>query len=101
MGWSRLDLGVGIVALAGLDHFWDDINDLVDVVELEPQTIWETDPSGDGRLSEHDVSYFESLRRPVLSHGVGLPVGGTVAQDISGIRLAGCRTAVRRVLERP
>ena len=35
---ARLDLGVGIVALGGLDLFWPDIADLVDVVEVEPQT---------------------------------------------------------------
>ena len=40
MTWLRLDLGVGIVVSAGLDLLWDDIRHLVDVVEVEPQTMW-------------------------------------------------------------
>ena len=40
MAWSRLELGVGLVALGGIDLIWPEIADLVDVVEVEPQTIW-------------------------------------------------------------
>jgi len=37
--WARLELGVGLVALGGVDLLWPEIADLVDVIEVEPQTI--------------------------------------------------------------
>ena len=49
--WSRLDLGVGLVATGGVDHIWSAIADLVDVVEVEPQTLWDH-TAGEGRLLE-------------------------------------------------
>ena len=32
MEWSRLDLGVGVIALGSLDQLWSGIEELVDVV---------------------------------------------------------------------
>jgi uncharacterized protein (UPF0276 family) len=86
--WSRFDLGVGIIALPGIDLIWDEIEELVDVIEVEPQTIWETLPSGGWKLSEASRQYVTELGRPILSHGVGFPVGGTVAPDPYGVALA-------------
>jgi len=37
--WARLDLGVGIIALGSLDQVWSGIEDLVDVVEVEPRPV--------------------------------------------------------------
>jgi hypothetical protein len=50
--WSRLDLGVGLVAAAGADLLWPGVADLVDVVEIEPQTMWLPLPGGGWQLSE-------------------------------------------------
>jgi uncharacterized protein len=88
MEWSRLDLGVGLVALAGTDLFWDDIADLVGVVEVEPQTTWQALPGGGWAIDPAASAFFKAVDRPVLSHGVGFAVGGTVAPDPEGVRCA-------------
>jgi uncharacterized protein (UPF0276 family) len=90
--WSRLDLGVGLIATGGVDLLWPDIEDVVDVVEVEPQTLWDHS-SGDGRhLERRALGWLRSLGRPLLSHGVGFPVGGTFPPDPDGVR-ASARSA--------
>ena len=86
--WSRLDLGVGLIAAGGVDLLWPDIADVVDVVEVEPQTLWDH-TRGDGRrLERRALGWLRSLDRPLLSHGVGFPVGGTFPPDPDGVRAA-------------
>jgi uncharacterized protein (UPF0276 family) len=87
MDWSRLDLGVGIVAVPGIDSIWSDIVDLVEVVEVEPQTFWERRGGGGWQLSEPSYEWLDGLRRPVVCHGVGYPVGGSVRPDPDGVDL--------------
>ncbi len=90
--WSRLDLGVGLIAAGGVDLLWPDLGDLVDVVEVEPQTLWDH-TLGDGRqLEPRALGWLRSLERPLLSHGVGFPVGGIVPPDTEGVR-ASARSA--------
>jgi uncharacterized protein (UPF0276 family) len=85
MAWSRLDLGVGLIAVDGVDLLWPAIEDLVDVIEVEPQTLWDH-ADGDGqRIGGAALDWLRSRRRPLLSHGVGFPVGGTVAPEIAGV----------------
>lgn len=87
--WSRLDLGVGIIALGAFDHVWSGVEDLVEVVEVEPQTLWRS-RFGDGRVI--DPAALEWLRgcgRPLLAHGVGFPVGGTTPPDPEGVAASG------------
>lgn len=92
MAWSRLDLGVGIIAVEGVDVLWPAIVDLVDVVEVEPQTLWDHAEGGGQRIGRAALDWLRARRRPLLSHGVGFPVGGTVAPDIEGVR-ASARSA--------
>ena len=88
MSWSRLDLGVGIIALGSLDHLWPGVADLVDVVEVEPQTLW-LSGLGDGRyIPAEPLGWLRRCGRPLLAHGVGFPVGGTQAPDRDGVRAA-------------
>ncbi len=83
---ERLDLGVGIVALGGVDLLWPEIADLVDVVEVEPQTLWDEVP--DGWLpNDAATSWLRSIDRPLLAHGVGFPVGGQCPPDARGTTL--------------
>lgn len=86
MAWSRLDLGVGLIATEGVDLFWPAIDDLVDVLEVEPQTLWDHAESGGQRIGRAALDWLRSRRQPLLSHGVGFPVGGTVAPDADGVR---------------
>jgi uncharacterized protein (UPF0276 family) len=88
MNWSRLDLGVGIVAVPGIDLVWSEISDLVEVVEVEPQTFWERRAGGGWQLSEPSFEWLEALGLPTICHGVGYPVGGSVRPDPEGVDLA-------------
>jgi uncharacterized protein (UPF0276 family) len=88
MTWSRLDLGVGIIALGSLDQLWPGIEDLVDVVEVEPQTLWESRFGKGRRISAQPLSWLRTCGRPLLAHGVGFPVGGTTAPDDDGVQAA-------------
>ena len=86
MTWSRLDLGVGIVAAPGLDLLWDGISDLVDVIEVEPQTMWTARPGG-WDLTEPAYEWVAGTGRPTLAHGVAFPVGGCEPPDPAGVAL--------------
>ena len=88
MTWSRLDLGVGIVVSAGLDLLWDDIRHLVDVVEVEPQTMWTPRQDSGWDLVEEAFRWVENLRVPTIAHGVGFPVGGCEPPEPAGVALA-------------
>lgn len=81
----RLDLGVGLIALGAVDVVWPDIADLVDVVEVEPQTLWCGAQGERRRLACEPLAWLRGLDRPLLSHGVGFPVGGTTAPDADGV----------------
>jgi uncharacterized protein (UPF0276 family) len=88
MGWSRLDLGVGIIALGSLDHLWPGIADLVDVVEVEPQTLWLSGEGAGRHIPPEPLAWLQGCGRPLLAHGVGFPVGGTQAPARDGVRAA-------------
>lgn len=85
MSWMRFDLGVGVIALGSLDQLWDGIEDLVDVVEVEPQTLWETRFGGGKEISPEPLAWLRSCGRPLLAHGVGYPVGGMTAPNPEGV----------------
>jgi uncharacterized protein (UPF0276 family) len=85
MSWMRFDLGVGVIALGSLDQLWDGIEDLVDVVEVEPQTLWETRFGGGQVISPEPLAWLRSCGRPLLAHGVGYPVGGMTAPNPEGV----------------
>jgi len=88
VGWPRLELGVGLVALGGIDLIWPEIADLVDVIEVEPQTIWLPATTGGWELDPAALEWVQATGRSVLSHGVGFPVGGTVPPDLRGVQAA-------------
>lgn len=92
MTWSRLDLGVGLIAVEGIDLLWPAIQELVEVLEVEPQTLWDHTDGGGMRIGRAALDWLRTCRRPLLSHGVGYPVGGTVAPASDGVR-ASARSA--------
>ena len=59
MGWPRLELGVGVIALGSLDQLWSGVKDLVDVVEVEPQTLWRAGSAADGSCHPNRWPGFE------------------------------------------
>lgn len=88
MPWSRLDLGVGIIALGSLDHLWPGIADLVEVVEVEPQTLWVSGHGAGRHIPAEPLDWLRNCGRPLLAHGVGFPVGGTQAPDRDSVGAA-------------
>src|SRR5262245_39273225 len=56
---------------------------LVDVLELEPQTLWQR-ARGRGprfRLNRRALESIAELPQAKLAHGVGFPIGGSIAPD--------------------
>lgn len=84
---SRLpDLGVGLVYFAGLEHLLEAGAELIDVVEVEPETFWFR--SDDGyRVHEAAYDRLRAMSQPKLLHGVGFPIGGTQPIDRSHLEL--------------
>ena len=71
--------GVGVTFAPGLEPLLEAGDDLIDVVEVEPQTFWFEGASA-GALGASATRIVDALgSRPALVHGVGAPVGGTVA----------------------
>lgn len=84
----HLELGVGLIVTGGVDLLWHDVADLVDVLEVEPQTLWDGNGGRERRIARDALSWVRSTDRPLLSHGVGYPVGGTCPPDPDGVRAA-------------
>ncbi|HEY2377940.1 MAG TPA: DUF692 family protein [Gemmatimonadaceae bacterium] len=72
-------LGVGLTYCDGLHTFVLEHQDLIDIVEVEPQTLWFADRYADDayHLDENTASQIDALPMPKLVHGVGFPVGGS------------------------
>ena len=86
---SRLDLGVGLALMPGLLDELERVGDLVDCLEVEPQTFWmETaDPRRPFRLVTEGVDELRRRFPVVLAHGVTSPVGGSQPPSADMARL--------------
>ena len=84
---ARRNPAVGVVATTGLDLVWEDVADLVDVVEVEPQTMWTPRPGGGWDIAEPGFRWVEACAKPTLVHGIGFPVGGCEPPDPGGVAL--------------
>jgi uncharacterized protein (UPF0276 family) len=76
------ELGVGMVYFPGLEEVFQADPDVLSVVEIEPQTFWMRTMSGPApfRPDPGAVEFIRQLRKPVIFHGVGFPVGGRLDQ---------------------
>jgi hypothetical protein len=54
------ELGVGLVLLPGLDHLIDPGSKLVDLIEIEPQSLW-LQHQGSYRLHKHAFERIQSF----------------------------------------
>jgi uncharacterized protein len=90
-------LGVGLIYTPGLEPLLEAHPDVVDVLEIEPQTTWiETDDPGLPYLVHDDVlDHIASLPGRKLVHSVGTPVGGSVQSNAAQLPLL--RATVERL----
>ncbi len=74
------ELGVGLIYSPGLEPLLQAHPELVDVLEIEPQTTWiETGSDTEPYLVRDDVlAHLAELPGHKLVHSVGTPVGGSV-----------------------
>jgi uncharacterized protein len=76
-------LGPGAIYLRSLDSLFRSHADLIQVAEVEPQSLW-TKPTAPGALprgSPGELRYLQSLPQTFLTHGVGCPIGGTICDQ--------------------
>ena len=96
-GSSLPELGVGVVYTADLEPLLDQSPDLVDVLEIEPQTLWLEHPTRpDEIIVRPEVNeHLATLPGRKLVHSIGTPVGGSV-QGLE-VQLPHLREAVTRL----
>lgn len=77
------ELGVGIVCLPGLEPLIEAGRGILDVIEIEPQAYWfkTTAPDLSYRIDTQALERLADYPQHKLVHGVGFPVGGTLAPE--------------------
>ena len=73
------ELGVGIVYVPGLEPLLEPGNTCVDVLEIEPQALWnyKCKASQPYSLPDYTLQHLRSLTQPKIIHSVGFGLGGT------------------------
>jgi uncharacterized protein len=82
-------LGVGITYSSAVEPLLERRPDLVQVLEIEPQTLWlkVQDVAQPYRADEEVLDHLLDLPGRKLVHSVGTPVGGTVRPDPAQLAL--------------
>lgn len=77
------ELGVGFVYWPSLARLLEADLCPIDVLEIEPQPFWFPPDSSTSpyRLDQRAFDQLREIPQPKLVHGVGFPVGGTVAPE--------------------
>jgi uncharacterized protein (UPF0276 family) len=83
------ELGVGLIYSPGVEPLLEAHPELVDVLEIEPQTTWiETDRDAEPYLLRDDVlEHLAGLPGRKLVHSIGTPVGGSVRSNAAQLPL--------------
>jgi uncharacterized protein len=82
------ELGVGLTFFQGLEPVLESEQALIDVIEVEPQSLWRRDHSGQTVIvDEPSLHLLRSRTLPKLVHSVGLPVGGTEPPKSADVQL--------------
>ncbi|WP_164557767.1 DUF692 family protein [Massilia atriviolacea] len=81
--------GVGMVCLPGLEAFIEAAHDLIDVIEIEPQPLWFKSAAAGVPYAVNGAALAQLCAdpHPKLVHGVGFPVGGSVAPEPDQVAL--------------
>lgn len=76
-------LGPGAIYLRSLDDLFRSNPDLIQVAEIEPQSLWTkaTAPDAVPRGSPGELRHLATLPQRRLTHGVGYPIGGTLCDQ--------------------
>ena len=74
-------LGVGLTHFPALGSFFDRRADLIDVVEVSPETLWLPDGRGGYVCDQTELERLTEFPAPKVLHGVGNPVGGSAPAD--------------------
>jgi uncharacterized protein len=83
------ELGVGLIYSPGMEPLLEAHPELVDVLEIEPQTTWiQTDCDAEPYLVRDDVlAHLAALPGRKLVHSIGTPVGGSVRANAAQLPL--------------
>lgn len=89
------ELGVGLNWFPGLEQVLQVNASLIDVLEIEPQMFWRRNPGENLMLDEASLAVLRQWQHPKVVHGVGMPIGGTLAPEEGDLDLL--RTVVNQV----
>lgn len=75
-----------MVYFPAFEALFERCGDLLDVIEVEPQTLWfRNHDSGGHRLDEHAFENLARLPQHKLMHGVGMPLASSIEFDFQQI----------------
>lgn len=82
-----LELGVGIVYSPVIEPLLEDSLDLIQVIEIEPQTLWRYSPNEKQpyKIIGSIIERLKNFPQRKIVHGVGFPVGGSILPDLRHI----------------
>lgn len=75
------ELGIGLTWFGGLGPLLEAHGDLIDVLEVEPQTFWLRRSDGGFRADDDVLARVAAQPGSKLVHGIGFPVGGVRPPD--------------------
>jgi uncharacterized protein (UPF0276 family) len=80
VGEGLPELGVGMIYFSGLEPLLEACPEVVDLLEIEPQTTWLERPDRPGEIwvQPEVEAHLAALPYRKLVHSVGTPVGGSV-----------------------
>ena len=89
--WTRLafpttPLGVGLVYAPALEPLIRGEPGLIDVIEIEPQTLWRKRAAGDYVVDTLRLNRLAELPGARIIHSVGFPVGSLRSPDPAHFR---------------
>ncbi len=74
------ELGIGIIYFSGFKNVIESNFNLIDLIEIEPQTFWLKNRTklDSFIFDKKEIDYLQSINKPKLFHGVGYPVASSL-----------------------